>query len=117
MALGAGLALNNTLAALRGLGGGAGDFVRTPKNAGSDGASQAGPGYITASGWLLWAEAAMVLYFSVVVAVAVQWRMWLGLPVALLFLGGYAYLVLLAFGQSLRRRRAERLGLAVAAQS
>jgi len=107
MALGAGLALNNTVAAFRGLGGPAGEFVRTPKTAATVPVAVADVEHYAAPlGWLPWLEFASAVYFFTVVVIAVQRGMWIGLPVLLLFLGGYAYVSLLALGQAWRRRNA-----------
>ncbi len=108
MALGAGLALNNTVAAFRGLTGPAGEFVRTPKTAAvhSAGVGTDAAHYASSLGWLPWVEFALAAYFLTVVVIAVQRGMWVGLPVLLLFLGGYAYVSLLALGQAWRRRSA-----------
>jgi len=105
MALGAGLALNNTVAAIRGLGGRPGTFIRTPK-VGTRDSSGPQDDYRARNGWLPWAELAVAIYFLAVVVVAVRWEMWMGLPVAALFLGGYAYVSGLAFGQRLQQRAA-----------
>ncbi len=105
MALGAGLALNNTLAAIRGLGGPAGEFVRTPKTAAVATTPVAGVGrYVAPLGWLPWAELALAAYFLTVVVIAIQRAMWIGLPVLVLFFGGYAYVSLLALGQAWKSR-------------
>lgn len=104
MALGAGLALNNTVAAFGGLRGPAGEFVRTPKTAAAP-VTDVRP-YVTSLGWLPWVELALAVYFLTVVVIAVQRAMWIGLPVLVLFFGGYAYVSLLALGQALRHRMA-----------
>ncbi len=108
MALGAGLALNNTVAAIRGLGGPAGEFVRTPKTAAAAAVSSASADerYVAPLGWLPWIELALTSYFFTVVVIAVQRGMWMGLPVLVLFLGGYAYVSVLALGQAWHLRSA-----------
>ena len=106
MALGAGLALNNTVAAVRGLAGPAGEFVRTPKMA-SSATAETGPveRYVAPLGWLPWVELALAAYFLTVGVMAVQGGMWLGLPVLVLFFGGYSYVSMLALGQAWSQRR------------
>jgi len=106
MALGAGLALNNTVAAIRGLAGPAGEFVRTPKNAAAPPAASATDveHYVAPLGWLPWAELTLAAYFLAVVVIAVQRGMWLGLPVLVLFCSGYTYVSMLALGQAWRHR-------------
>ena len=106
MALGAGLALNNTVAAIRGLGGATGEFVRTPKTAAALATVPAArvQHYVSPLGWMPWVELALASYFLTVAVIAVQRGMWISLPVLTLFFGGYAYVSLLALGQAWRRR-------------
>ncbi len=88
MALGVGLALNNTLAVVAGLSGATGEFVRTPKLAA---AARGEAGYQSTLGVLPIIEVAMATYFAVATAVAVALQLWVCLPVLLLFLGGYGW--------------------------
>ncbi len=88
MALGVGLALNNTVAVAAGMSRAPGEFVRTPKLAATaSGAST----YRSTLGVLPIIEAAMALYFAAATSIAVVLQMWVCLPVLLLFLGGYGW--------------------------
>jgi len=88
MALGVGLALNNTLAVAAGLRRAPGDFVRTPKLATAPSEESS---YRSALGALPIIETLMALYFGVATVLAVVLQMWVCLPVLLLFLGGYGW--------------------------
>ena len=105
MAVGAGLALNNTVAAIRGLGGAPGVFVRTPKPAVGAGSGVAS-GYWSGLGPLVWMEAVLAIYFTGAAVWAALHGMWVGLPVLVLFMGGYAYLALTGAWQARSRRAA-----------
>ena len=88
MALGIGLALNNTLAVVAGLRRAPGEFVRTPKLAATDTAEVA---YRSALGVLPIIEILMASYFVAAIGLAVALEMWVCLPVLMLFLGGYGW--------------------------
>ena len=93
MALGVGLALNNTLAVVAGLFRPTGEFVRTPKlAAATDGES----GYRSTLGVVPIIEVVMATYFAVATAVAATLQLWVCLPVLLLFLGGYGWVAWLS---------------------
>ncbi|NKB90130.1 MAG: glycosyltransferase [Acidobacteria bacterium] len=104
MALGAGLALNNTIATVRGFAGATGEFVRTPKTSQVPAAMS---GYRAGLGWVPWLEATLALYFVGVLVVVVQRGLWSGLPVTLLFLAGYSYIAGQAFREKLGSWRKE----------
>jgi cellulose synthase/poly-beta-1,6-N-acetylglucosamine synthase-like glycosyltransferase len=114
MALGAGIALNNTIAVIAGLNRRPGEFVRTPKYAvvaagESWGARAAGAG----RRGLLWLECAFALWSTAWVAVAVAERAWASLPLLLLFQVGYTYVAFLSIAER-RTIHAARLAAAPA---
>ena len=88
MALGIGLALNNTIAVAEGLLRAPGEFVRTPK---LTTATCGDVSYRSALGILPIIETLMTLYFAAATGLAVALQIWICLPVLLLFLSGYGW--------------------------
>ncbi|MEM9554963.1 MAG: cellulose synthase family protein [Acidobacteriota bacterium] len=97
MALGIGLAVNNSRAVLSGLVHDGGVFHRTPKfRLEADRADGwAGKAYALGKAASFYLEAALAVYFAVCFVLAVQQEMWWSLPFLWLFLQGYAYMTLL----------------------
>ncbi len=96
MALGIGLALNNTVAVAAGLRRAPGEFVRTPKLATTSPGQSA---YRSASGALPIVEILMAAYFAAATGLAVALQMWVCLPVLLLFLGGYGWVAWMSLAE------------------
>ena len=100
MALGAGIALNNSLAVLAGLDRRPGEFVRTPKYAALvSGDRWQGRVVDTGRHSLLWLECLFALWANAAVAVAVTAGWWSGLPLLLLFQAGYTYIACLSIAE------------------
>lgn len=85
MALGIGLAVNQSRAVVEGLFGQDRSFVRTPKSGG--GAVR----YALPGGWTPWAEISLALYELAAIGVAVREGWWASLPFLTLFAVGFAY--------------------------
>ena len=90
MALGMGMAVNNTRAVLAGLTIDGGVFHRTPKYRG-DGAGPVAKKYQLRRSRGLAIESLLALYFAICFAAAIYFGMWLSLPFLWLFLQGYGY--------------------------
>ncbi len=89
---GIGLAISNSRAVLGAIFGISSPFERTAKYSGdAKAASQAKRVYGRSGGWRIAANLAAAGYFAVCLAVAIQIRHWLGVPVIALFLGGFSY--------------------------
>ncbi len=110
MALGAGLALSNSVAVVRGLAGSVGSFVRTPKSAATASVSTATApaAYRPPFDWLLLAEVGAALGFALAWWSALNEGMWLGLPILSLFVAGYGYVSALGLSQVWRARHGMR---------
>ncbi len=106
MAVGIGIAFNNAFAALDGLFGSTGEFVRTPKfgdavRAGGDWRTHVKKSHIRAD-WKAWAELGMGIYLTgclVVLFLFDDWfrRVSLALPFLLVFITGYYYVAFQTF--------------------
>jgi cellulose synthase/poly-beta-1,6-N-acetylglucosamine synthase-like glycosyltransferase len=114
MALGIGLAVNNTHAVLEALLGGKSEFRRTPKYSIVD-ASQKWKhkSYRTGSDIFFPIEVAFALYFALVIGLALLQRIYLALPFLMIFFSGYFYIVLLSVLQRIERPRRALAGLRV----
>lgn len=91
MALGIGMSVNNTRAALEGLAGGRGEFVRTPKTASTGQCSEAPVAARRPASWQVAVELALAAYFAGALVVVWKLGLWTFLPFVLLFLVGYAW--------------------------
>jgi|JI10StandDraft_1071094.scaffolds.fasta_scaffold36076_3 cellulose synthase/poly-beta-1,6-N-acetylglucosamine synthase-like glycosyltransferase len=101
LALGIGLALNNTKATLEALMGHNSPFVRTPKLAVEDGqkAHKPIPRYRTGRNVLPWFELFFGLYYTGTVIYCVVYQVWMALPFMLLFQFGFLYTGLMSMFQ------------------
>jgi cellulose synthase/poly-beta-1,6-N-acetylglucosamine synthase-like glycosyltransferase len=106
LALGIGMSINNGKAVLEALFNQESDFVRTPKfgeeKRASNGAIKK-PRYKAGKSLSMWLEAAVALYFTGLVALAIYRGQWMSLPFLFLFLGGFAYV---AYGSLIKRFQA-----------
>ncbi len=92
LALGVGMALNQTRAVLEGLFGADRTFVRTPKSgetAGGEGAMVRR--YTPRAGWTAWGELGMGLYYAAAIGLAAWTGHWSSVPWMLLFLVGFSW--------------------------
>jgi len=109
MALGIGMAVNQTRAVIEGLFGQDVTFVRTPKAGDTDGGPAGAPTYLSSVGWTPWVELGLTLYFAVFTVIVVAKGWFASVPFLLLFGLGFGYV---GFGSlSLARRESfpERL--------
>jgi cellulose synthase/poly-beta-1,6-N-acetylglucosamine synthase-like glycosyltransferase len=97
LALGIGLAVNNTYAVLSGLFHRGGTFERTPKyNIEKRGESWRAKRYRVKASSSLLVEALLAVYFTGCLLYAAVAGMWISLPFLALFVQGYGYMVLLS---------------------
>lgn len=108
MTLGAGLAVNNTVAVVRGLWGRAAAFVRTPKF-GPQRRLQYGPERRAAVDGVLLLELAMVAWSTLALAFALRRGDWWSLPILVLFPVGFSQVAGMALRDRWRARREVRL--------
>lgn len=110
LALGVGMALNQTVAVLEGLFGADRTFVRTPKSGESDGGAEGGARrYLPALGWVAWGELALALYYAAAIAFALQRGHTSSVPWMALFFAGFAWVGLGSLLPAIRwPRRARR---------
>ena len=105
MALGIGISLNNTLAVIEGLGGPAGEFIRTPKHAVLGAGDRLPVARVrTGRDWLVVLEVMFALYFTGSLVVALNLGMWAFVPFLLLFQAGYGYVAVLSVAEQLGAR-------------
>ena len=112
MALGIGLAVNNSRAALEGLFGRDVEFVRTP-NAGLIGASKTKRANVYRGGQWPWhslLEIGFGLYCGATLFLAVVTKSWLSIPFVLLFCIGFLYVGTAGLLEALRDRWAQGAG-------
>ena len=105
MAVGIGLAVNNSRAVWSGLWEDGGVFHRTPKyNIESGGDGWADKVYILRKNLSFYVEAAAAIYFVFCFLAAFYFEMWLSIPFLWLFLQGYAYMTWLGAAPAIRGR-------------
>jgi cellulose synthase/poly-beta-1,6-N-acetylglucosamine synthase-like glycosyltransferase len=104
MALGVGLAVNNSRAVLSGLGNRGGVFERTPKYALADGDSWRRRRYQVGLDASLWGEGALTLLLLSAMVTAWRTSMWLSLPFLYLFVQGYGSMLTWSLLPALFRR-------------
>lgn len=101
LSLGIGMCLNNARAIVEVLCNKKSEFRRTPKFAVERKQDHwKDRRYRNRWTWFLVLEAAMCVYFAIVILVALQWSLWGALPYLCLFLFGYSYVVLLSVAHS-----------------
>lgn len=94
LALGIGMSINNGRAVIEALLNRQSDFVRTPKYGVENRAQAAAvrrPRYSAGKSVSMWIEAALALYFAVLIVLALSRGQWMSLPFLSLFFGGFAY--------------------------
>ena len=102
MALGIGMAVNQTRAVVEGLFGRDVTFVRTPKLGDVDGGQAGRPSYLAEVGWTPWVELGLAVYFLVFVGVVLAQGWYASLPFLLLFGSGFGYVGLSSLRPLLR---------------
>ncbi len=109
MAMGIGLAINNTRAALEAFFGVRSSFARTPKfKIESPGDDWRGKKYRWSNDLIPLIELALAIYFIGVVYYAVDMEIWGTIPFLLLFLVGYGFTGLVSLGQGRGKARVTR---------
>ena len=91
MALGIGMAVNQSRAVVEGLFGTDVTFVRTPKAGDVDGQGRERPSYLAEVGWTPWVELGLAVYFAVFVGIVLANGWFASLPFLLLFGFGFGY--------------------------
>jgi len=104
MSAGIGLAINNSKFVLEGICGQQSEFVRTPKTGIGSNLTDLKKSYKSKKSIIAYAEFLMAIYFTVLLYLTISARLYLTIPIILLFQAGFTYFAIASFSQSFRKK-------------